>query len=436
MKNRRLLDSLNTPWLLSSADKVWMTSLLVLALLAPFMLATLVYSAHRQDFPFMDHVFQPIAAWITVGVSLGWLALFLGGVACRNRPGGEAAAERLIYILTQLYAIGFVVLTYCLGPFTTDLVGSVLLGGLIYGAMLFDRKPVVLAVICGMALLLALIIAAQMRVIPYAPVFSGSPVENKVLSNGFVMFAVWLLVVACVLGWVAFVFLHRLRDRELALSRAGALISRYVPAQVATAIMAGRDETVNSHVRRRLTLFFSDLVSFTEIAERLDPEDLSRVLNEYFSEMTAIAQRYDGTLDELTGDAILIFFGAPDATTDADHAARAVRMAVEMQQAIESLNARWRAAGIAETFRARMGIDTGHATVGNFGSAGRMKYAVLGRHVNLAARLQAQCEPGRILLSHSTWLLVQDQVRCEPRGEIELRGIPRPVQTYEVVSSA
>ena len=71
-------------------------------------------------------------------------------------------------------------------------------------------------------------------------------------------------------------------------------------------------------------------------------------------------------------------------------------------------------------------------TIGNFGSPERMKYAVLGKHVNLAARIQAHCDPGRVLISHATWLLVGEEIDCEPKGERQFKGITRPVATYEV----
>lgn len=80
-----------------------------------------------------------------------------------------------------------------------------------------------------------------------------------------------------------------------------------------------------------------------------------------------------------------------------------------------------------------MGINTGVVTIGNFGSPERMKYAALGKHVNLAARLQSHCEPGKLLLSHATWLLVHDEIACTQKGELQLKGIHKPVMTYEVV---
>src|SRR5436190_860538 len=101
-------------------------------------------------------------------------------------------------------------------------------------------------------------------------------------------------------------------------------------------------------------------------------------------------------------------------TNDRDHAVRAVQMAVE------------------QPFEIRIGINTGQASIGNFGSKGRMDYTAIGRQVNLAARLQAYCRPGKILISHSTWVLVQEHVFCTPQGEIQVKGFQNPVNVYEV----
>jgi class 3 adenylate cyclase len=213
------------------------------------------------------------------------------------------------------------------------------------------------------------------------------------------------------------------------------LIRRYVPEQVADAVLSGANETVERHERRKLTIFFSDLVGFTDLSEELEPEDLANVLHDYFTEMNAIARKHGGTVDDLVGDAILVLFGAPERTDDRDQALRAVRMAVEMQEAMGPLNQRWEAAGIPETLRVRMGINTGVATVGNFGSAERTKYTALGKQVNVAARIQAQCDPGKVLISHPTWLLVRDEIACTPMGELTLKGLHKPMPAHEVVSS-
>ena len=210
------------------------------------------------------------------------------------------------------------------------------------------------------------------------------------------------------------------------------LLRRYVPEQVADAVMSNAHEAIERHERRKLTIFFSDLVGFTDLSEELEPEDLATVLHDYFTEMSAIARRHGGTVDDLVGDAILVFFGAPESTTDHDQALRAVRMAVEMQEAMGPLNQRWASAGIPETLTVRMGVNTGVATVGNFGSAERTKYTALGKQVNIAARIQSQCEPGKVLLGHATWLLVRDEISCTPKGQLELKGLHKPMPAYEV----
>ena len=210
------------------------------------------------------------------------------------------------------------------------------------------------------------------------------------------------------------------------------LLRRYVPEQVADAVMSSTPDTVDRHERRKLSIFFSDLVGFTDLSDEMEPEDLANVLHDYFTEMSAIARRHGGTVDDLIGDAVLVLFGAPDFTDDHDQALRAVRMAAEMQAAMEPLNQRWAAAGIPETLLVRMGINTGVATVGNFGSAERTKYTALGKQVNIAARIQSHCEPGKVLIGHTTWLLVRDETACIPTGELELKGLRKPMPAYEV----
>jgi class 3 adenylate cyclase len=107
-------------------------------------------------------------------------------------------------------------------------------------------------------------------------------------------------------------------------------------------------------------------------------------------------------------------------------------MAVEMQRRIAELQPRWYASGVQNPFRIRCGINTGMATVGGFGSEGRREYTAIGMQTNLAARLEAACEPGQILLGHSTWALVKEEFPCKERGLLELKGFHQPIQTWQV----
>ncbi|MCB0219848.1 MAG: adenylate/guanylate cyclase domain-containing protein [Chrysiogenetes bacterium] len=222
------------------------------------------------------------------------------------------------------------------------------------------------------------------------------------------------------------------RQREFEVAQANELIRRYVPSQLAEQILSGEHSTAVSHERRKLTVFFSDIKGFTETADQLESEDLSRILNEYLSAMSDIAGEFGGTIDKFVGDAIMIFFGAPHATTDKDHALRAVRMAMKMQARMDELANKWYNEGIQAPFDIRIGINTGTATVGDFGSDGRMDYTAIGNQVNLAARLESECKPGKILISHSTWALVREEIPCIEGGEINVKGIHYPVKVYEV----
>jgi adenylate cyclase len=209
-----------------------------------------------------------------------------------------------------------------------------------------------------------------------------------------------------------------------------------VPAQLAERILRGDYRQHSRPERRRVTLFFSDVEGFTAASDQLEPEDLAALLNEYLSEMVAIADTFGATVDQFVGDGIMIFFGAPEATDDRDHALRAVRMALAMQRRMSELRDRWFQQGIEKPFRIRVGIHTGMASVGDFGSAGRMTYSAIGKETNLTARIQDHCEPGKVLISHTTWALVRNEISCTEGGEIELKGIHYPVRVYEVTGES
>ena len=105
-----------------------------------------------------------------------------------------------------------------------------------------------------------------------------------------------------------------------------------------------------------------------------------------------------------------------------------------MQERMVGLRERWTGEGISNPFRIRVGINSGHVNVGNFGSEGRMTYTAIGRETNLAARIEKACTAGRILISQATWELVRDDVPCVERGEIQVKGIQQPVRVYEVAA--
>src|SRR5271156_5446163 len=209
-------------------------------------------------------------------------------------------------------------------------------------------------------------------------------------------------------------------------------ISRYLSPQIYKSIFSGQKDVTIHTERKRLTIFFSDIQNFTATTERLQPETITQLLNEYFTEMSKIALAYGGTTDKFVGDAILIFFGDPETKGDAEDAKACLRMAIEMQDRIAGLNAKWRNAGIEFPFRVRMGINTGFCNVGNFGSDDRMDYTIIGAEANLAARLQSVAEPGHIVVSYETYALVRDIMVAHELPPITMKGISREVVPYAV----
>nr|WP_246529669.1 adenylate/guanylate cyclase domain-containing protein [Microvirga zambiensis] len=209
-------------------------------------------------------------------------------------------------------------------------------------------------------------------------------------------------------------------------------LAKYLSPQIYKSIFSGQKDVAIATERKKLTIFFSDIKDFTTISERLQPEDLTQLLNEYFTEMSAIALRHGATVDKFVGDAILIFFGDPETKGVEEDARACLRMAVDMQQYMDQLNARWRKRGTDLPMRVRMGINTGFCNVGNFGSEDRMAYTIIGAEANIAARLQAIAEPGGICLSYETYALVRDMVRARPLEPIVMKGIKREIAPYAV----
>jgi class 3 adenylate cyclase len=210
-------------------------------------------------------------------------------------------------------------------------------------------------------------------------------------------------------------------------------LSKYLSPQLYTSIFHGRKEVEIVSTRKKLTVFFSDLVGFTETTEHLESEELTDILNRYLNEMASIALKHGATVDKYVGDAIVAFFGDPESRGVAEDAKACVAMAIEMQQRIAELESEWQRVGLERPFRARMGINTGFCTVGNFGSQKRMDYTIIGRTVNVAARLESAARPSTILIAHETWTLVKDAILAKEVPPLIVKGVVDPLHAYEVM---
>ncbi|MDA0701934.1 MAG: PAS domain-containing protein [Proteobacteria bacterium] len=213
-------------------------------------------------------------------------------------------------------------------------------------------------------------------------------------------------------------------------------LSKYLSPQIYASIFAGKQTAEISTQRKKLTIFFSDIADFTSTTDKLESEELTALLNDYLTEMAAIALRHGATIDKYIGDAILAFFGDPESHGARADALACVRMAIEMQARMVELQREWRHVGAENPFQVRIGINTGFCTVGNFGSADRMDYTVIGGEVNLAARLQSHAELGGILMGHETYSLIKSDIPAEELEPIMVKGFSAPVRIYRVLEAA
>jgi adenylate cyclase len=184
---------------------------------------------------------------------------------------------------------------------------------------------------------------------------------------------------------------------------------------------------------KEVTAFFSDIQGFSTISEKLSPEELVRLLNEYLTEMSDIILNYDGTIDKYEGDAIMAFFGAP--IDYPDHARRACLAAIEQQKKLEEMRRVLREQGKDELF-VRIGLNTGKAVVGNMGSLKRMDYTIMGDEVNLASRLEGANKQYQtfIMASEATYKQAREHVEARDLGLMRVVGKKKPVRVYELLA--
>ena len=210
-------------------------------------------------------------------------------------------------------------------------------------------------------------------------------------------------------------------------------LSKYLSPQIYQAIFSGEQQVNIVSKRKKLTVFFCDIVGFTTITDSLESEEITSMLNYYLTEMSNIALKHGGTIDKYVGDAILIFFGDPKTSGVKNDALKCVTMAITMQNKMREIKDQWaQRFGLKEPLQMRVGINTGYCTVGNFGSEDRLDYTVIGAPINLASRLESIAKPGSILISFDTHSQVSEYIKCIEKETVNVKGIREEVRTYEV----
>lgn len=235
-----------------------------------------------------------------------------------------------------------------------------------------------------------------------------------------------LMIVFGMLSILGYRFFDEQKNKE-ALRRS---FESYFPPTVVRRIMANPGLITAGGQKKELTILFSDIKSFTTYSSTMKPDDIQRLLNEYFGAMVDIVFKHEGTVDKFIGDGLMVFFGDPE--PQPDHALRCVRAAIDMQKKTRELKQKWEADGWFPV-RIRIGINTGPVVVGNMGSQRRLSYTVLGSDVNLAQRLESNAPVEGIMISQRTYELVKDHVPTRPLDPVTVKGLEEPIKVWEVV---
>lgn len=207
-------------------------------------------------------------------------------------------------------------------------------------------------------------------------------------------------------------------------------LSRFLSPNVAELIIDEKQETSLGGEKKAITVLFSDIVGFTSLSECLDSEEIVEMLNEYFSSMTDIIFDHSGTLDKFIGDSIMAIFGAPNEIENQVEVAVKVGLLMQKTNA-EIQNARRRKGQIS--FRVRVGLHAGLATVGNIGSPNRLDYTAIGDTVNVASRLEGAASPGGVLIGESIYVQVKDLFKMESLEPLKVKGKSEPLKVYKVL---
>ena len=224
---------------------------------------------------------------------------------------------------------------------------------------------------------------------------------------------------------------RELNDRvqaQVALLERATRLRRFLAPQMAELILDSGDESFLESHRREVVVVFCDLRQYTSFSESSEPEEVMRVLNQYFAALGDLVFRFGGTLERFTGDGLMVIFNDPMPCEDAS--LQALRMAIAMRSRIQDLADMWTQDGHDLGFG--IGIAEGFATLGRVGFEGRFEYAAIGSVVNLAARLCAAAQPWQILVTQRVLTGAKDFVVSSPVGELDLRGFSRPVRAFDI----
>jgi adenylate cyclase len=221
--------------------------------------------------------------------------------------------------------------------------------------------------------------------------------------------------------------LHENRLRQILIKNN---LGRYLSPQVVEAVINAKEDVSLSTSKRRITMLFSDIRSFSAKCEELRPEEIVSYLNEYFTHLVAVIFEHHGTVNKFVGDMIVAMFGAPSDLENQELCA--IMAAINMQKCLTTMPTPW----IRENFLTGIGISSGESVVGNIGSSQHMDYTAIGDEVNIASRLQGLAKGGQILVTRSVYDAVkpmETSFTFREFGTLEVRGKKNAVEIFEII---
>jgi adenylate cyclase len=428
----RLMSKVGNPLEWSRVDKTLLFLGFVITLNVPFTL----FLHLSLDIPGLPPAFFNRSMY-EAGVHTQWAFVLLfsllfgiGWLTRRSNPENRwlAYACAISIAVHDAWFVGGVGHSTSSGAFLTLFLMALI------GLLFFDFRFTLLVIVSWFVVLGAEIAAEQTGLIPYASALVHSPHMNGKIDPWWMWASLAISVSITVLMLLMFGYvLNRWRKREKEVKELSEFLKnmfgRYLSTEVMESLLENPAAMELGGKRRTVTIMMTDLRGFTAQAERLQPEQVVHMLNTYFESMVDVVLKYNGTINEIVGDALLVIFGAPQEMPN--RAQHAVACAIEMQNTIRQVNAQNLKMGLPE-LEMGIGLNDAQVIVGNIGSTKRSKYAVVGSGVNMTSRIESYTVGGQILISETVHREAGEVLRIDGQMDVVPKGAEGPIRIYEV----
>lgn len=325
-------------------------------------------------------------------------------ISNQDMPGVEIHANLVQSILTKDFI-----------NYQDDIsaIGIIFLFGIITGLLLFKYKIYIATIL--------LVIIAIIYVF----------LSIYIFDTGIIMKILYPFLSIVIVSFALVVVYYRTEERSR--KWITSIFGKYVSPVVIDNLIKNPELINLGGEKRNITIFFSDIRGFTSISEKLKPEELVHLLNEYLTEMTSIIIKDDGLVDKYMGDAIMAFWGAP--LEQPNHAEMACSSSLEMMEKLSELQKKWKKDDIPP-FNIGIGLNSGNAIVGNMGSSSRFDYTAMGDNVNLASRMEGlnKIYGTNIIITEKTQKIITDKFETRKLDAVRVKGKKKPILIFELVS--